>query len=281
MGVGVLSKPLPSFIIHGNRNTGSLTEQAISALRTKFSEYGHEPSPAMWAGIKALLETLERMADGDLAPAAYLSPLDPGVGKTLAVVAFVLALLRSGWHADVGVLICVSRLEEIATLIGKMHLAKDDVAVYTADETINALGSDDIDSARILFVTQQMVSSRLSDGKPFGSLDRFHFCGQPRQVRIWDEAMLPAEELTLTVDALARLPSLVRQLSSPLADRMHALCEEVRSLKDGQTCIFPDLEEEYGVTFEDAKTAFAKQPTRDREAAHALWHLSGKTVRVA
>jgi len=235
----------------------------------------------MWAGIIDLVDALESMANGTLDPLPYLSPLDPGVGKTEAVVEFIRALMSSRAHRDVGVLICVSRLEEIKTLIEKMQLAKDDVGVYTADDDTNALGSGDIDNARILFVSQQMVNSRLSDGKAFKDLDLLHFGGSPRQVKIWDESMLPAEELTINVDALARLPSLVRKLSFPLADRLHALCEEVRALKNPTTYTVPDLEAEYDLEYEDAKPLFSKEPNRDREAAYTLWKLSGKTVRVA
>jgi len=224
----------------------------------------------MWVGIAALVDALEQMANGTLRPLPHLSPLDPGVGKTEAVVEFIRSLLSSRYHRDVGVLICVSRLEEIKTLIEKMQLAKEDVAVYTTDGDTNALGSEDIDNAQVLFTTQQMVDSRLSDGKAFEDLSLLHFRGKPRQVKIWDEAMLPAEELTLNVYSLARLPSLISKISSPLAERLLALCEEVRSVDKATTYKFPDLEEEYGLAYEDAKAAFSKQLPRDREAARTL-----------
>lgn len=235
----------------------------------------------MWVGIIDLVDTLERMANGTLKRLPHLSSLDPGVGKTEAIIEFVRALLSSRAHQEVGVLICVSRLEEIATLIEKLQLAKEDVGVYTTDDDTNALGSEDIDSAGVLFVTQQMVNSRLSDETEFADLDPLHFRGEPRQVKIWDEAMLPAEELTLNVDALARLPSLLRKFSSPLADHLHALCEEVRSLDKPTTCKIPDLIAEYELAYEDAKTVFSKEPPRDREAGYTLWKLSGTTVRVS
>ena len=121
-------------------------------------------------------------------------------------------------------------------------MERNEVAVFTRDDETNALGSGDIGSARVLFLTQQMIDSRLSDGKQFKNLNFFHFRGQPRQVKIWDEFMLPAKELTLNVDALACLPSLLRGLSSPLADKIHAVCEEVRSSPDQTPCAhFPIL----------------------------------------
>jgi hypothetical protein len=155
------------WFVDDDYSSGELKDQTISALKSNFLEYGHAPSETMWVGIAALVDALEQMANGTLDPLPYLSPLDPGVGKTEAVVEFIRALMSSRSHRDVGVLICVSRLEEIKTLIEKMQLAKEDVAVFTTDPETNELGSDDIDNARVLFVTQQMVNSRLSDGEDF------------------------------------------------------------------------------------------------------------------
>ena len=72
--------------------------------------------------IKALIDALAGMANGTLHHLPYLSPLDPGVGKTEAVVHFIRNLIASPSHGDVGVLICVSHLREIGTLIHKMGL---------------------------------------------------------------------------------------------------------------------------------------------------------------
>ena len=274
-----VSSTLDHFI-EDNYSDGELTDKTLSDLRSTFSQYGHEPSEAMWVGIRALIDALAGMANGTLHHLPYLSPLDPGVGKTEAVVHFIRNLVASPSHGDVGVLICVSHLREIGTLIHKMGLDREDVAVFTRDDETNALGSDDIDNARVLFVTQQMVDSRLSDGKAFSDLSLFHFKGNPRQVKIWDEEMLPAEELTLNVDALARLPSLLRKISSPLADRIHTICEEVRSVANGTSYRFPDFVGEYELDYEDAKAGFSKEPARDREASRILWSLSGKLVRV-
>ncbi len=268
------------FFVSGDYRDGELTDQTLSALRAAFAQYGHKPSEAMWVGIRGLVDALERMANGTLDRLPHLSPLDPGVGKTECVIHFVRNLIASPSHSHVGILICVSHLKEIGTLARRMRLNENDVAVYTTDEETNAFGCKDIDKARVLFVTQQMVNSRLSDGKPFRDLSLFHFKGKPRQVKIWDEALLPAEELTLNVDALARLPSLLRKLSSPLADTIHGVCEQVRSLPNGTTYRFPDFASEYDLAYENAKAGFSKEPARDREAARTLWNLSAKLVRV-
>jgi len=96
------------WFVDDDYSSGELKDQTISALKSNFLEYGHAPSETMWVGIAALVDALEQMANGTLAALPYLSPLDPGVGKTEAVVEFIRALMSSRSHRDVGVLICVS-----------------------------------------------------------------------------------------------------------------------------------------------------------------------------
>jgi hypothetical protein len=118
-----VSSTLHEFL-EGCLSSGELSDQTIANLRSRFLEYGHTPSDAMWVGITALIDALESMANDTLASLPYLSPLDPGVGKTEAVVAFIQTLMSSRSHRNIGVLICVSRLEEIAKLIKNMRLVR-------------------------------------------------------------------------------------------------------------------------------------------------------------
>jgi hypothetical protein len=74
---------------------GELTKKTFSDLRSTFAQYGHQPSEAMWAAVRALLQTLEDMANGNLDRLAYLSSLDPGVGKTETVAHFIKNLVAS------------------------------------------------------------------------------------------------------------------------------------------------------------------------------------------
>ena len=74
------------------------------------------------------------MADGTAPPRFFLSSLDPGVGKTTALVHFVKALLRSEQHEGVAVLLCLSRLEEITRLVEDMGLNEADFAVSVAND---------------------------------------------------------------------------------------------------------------------------------------------------
>jgi hypothetical protein len=141
------------------RPRGWLAMDANNHLFVAFnSRYNHQPSVAMWQALYDLHEKLEQMADGELEPLPNLYSLDPGVGKTQAVVQFVRRLLASEEHRDVAVLICVSRLEEIRTLIQDMGLGEEQRGVRTADDEYNKLGVLDTNIARVLFTTQQTAS---------------------------------------------------------------------------------------------------------------------------
>lgn len=116
-----------------------------------------------------------------------LTPFPSTLGKlaqeTRTIIHFIQALMRSPDHDTVGVLLCVSRPDEIRKLTKEMGLSDEDFAVFTADEELNSLGSGRPRSARVLFTTQQMVERRC-EGKLFKDVEVFHFRGHPRSVRI-------------------------------------------------------------------------------------------------
>ena len=64
-------------------------------LRTAFDAYGHRPSQPQLKALDDLLRHLQWMADGELGPSYYVSSLDPGVGKTAAVRAYLQALTEN------------------------------------------------------------------------------------------------------------------------------------------------------------------------------------------
>ena len=97
----------------------SLHQETLARLKAFFDTNGHRPSEAMWTALTELASVLEKMAEGGCPAKMYLSSLDPGVGKTQTVIQFIRALMASKAHQDVGVLICMSRLEEIKSVVGR------------------------------------------------------------------------------------------------------------------------------------------------------------------
>ncbi|QZP08177.1 hypothetical protein [Caenibius sp. WL] len=173
--------------------------------------------------IHALLQALESGLNGTLEDGYHLSAIDPGIGKTLSVSVFLGAWKDASFNPSASVLIGLSRLEEIDSYLENAGLDQKDVAVLTSDTERNALGvpKSQHNDARIMFTTQQMIERR-TRGKAFADASEFHFEGQPRTLRIWDESFLPAEQLALRADDLARLPAALAH--------EHEYAAEVRAL---------------------------------------------------
>src|SRR5262249_51456097 len=120
---------------------GPLATDTIDELKKTFADLKHIPSEDMWAAILQLLVVLEAVANGQADAKFYLSSLDPGVGKTQAVVHFVRRLLLSESYQATGVLLLVSRLEELERLFEQIGVSKDKIAIISGDTDINQLGT--------------------------------------------------------------------------------------------------------------------------------------------
>jgi hypothetical protein len=257
----------------------SLAAKTMSSLHAEFSRIGHAPTPAMWTALEAVANTMERMATHTAAPVVYLSSLDPGVGKTSTVIHFIRALLQSPRHREVSVLICVSRREQIRTIAKEAALAREDYAVLTADPMLNELGCGNPNHARVLFTTHSMIESRCED-RSFTSVSAFHFRGRARDVRIWDEAILPGRTLTLTRDDLGFLFKPLRSRHHALADAVEELFGVLGKTQDGTLLTLPDLAETHRVWLNDALQLVDGGPPDQVSAVETLWFLFGKTVTV-
>ena len=280
-----MNKHLDLKYLYPESEPAPLHVNVIAAMNKRFEEIDHHPSPAMWNDLETTAQYLERMADGKLEPKFYLNALPAGVGKTTLVIEFVKHLIRSEDHRDIGILICVPLLEEIEALIQDIWLAKSDVAVVTGDEEFNKMGSTDANSARVLLTTQQLVERRLQNKINFADLDIFWFDGKPRQVKIWDEALMPWEELTLGVDAITRSASLIRGKNTDLADALVGLAGEIVKLSNGDQYEVLDIETVFEETYDDVhRYLFGGErklgEEHDRRTAYVLWRLAGKQVRV-
>jgi hypothetical protein len=276
----------------------SLADQTISTLKAFFDAKGHHPSEEMWKALAELASVLEAMAEGRCPPKLFLSSLDPGVGKTQTVTHFLKALIPSIEHLDTGVLICVSRLDEIDRFVAEMELARIEYAVLTSDQERNKLGigSTLSNKARVLFTTQQMIERR-GAGRDFADMRDFQFFGRPRQVRIWDESILPGQTITLNCLDMAALLRPLAVTHKGLAEAILATFVELLRVENGAVYQVPDFatlaSEKRGETCNKIPTSFpslldlnealgflASSSPQDQQAITTLWLLSGKTVSV-
>jgi len=191
---------------------GELCTRSMQALRKQFKskEYETNPSEPEWEGLEQITLAIEGMAEGTLKPEFHISSLSCGVGKTSAVCCAVSEMMKlKNKYKDTSVIIFLSRCEEIKSLVKAMGLKDADFAVSVdkagpyADR--NDWGTGNPNTGRVLFTTQQRLRLYLQSRDTFADLEGFHFKGNVRQVRVWDEAILPANTLTLNAFEIARL----------------------------------------------------------------------------
>jgi hypothetical protein len=257
----------------------SLSQQTMAGLIVEFDKYGHKPSEKMWAALEAAAQNLQDQADGVAGESIYVSSLDPGVGKTQTLIHFLRVLVASPDHADVAVLVCVSRLEQVKAIVEAAGLSPSDFAVITSDSGLNDLGADDPTTARVLFTTHQMVLKRAGGGD-FRDARDFHYRHEPREVRIWDEAILPGETLTVSRYQLSSLFEPLAYLFPALVRDLEALFERVKVANTGDQIELEDLSTKHRISAGAAIDALLARGYKNPTYVETLWKLFGRMVSV-
>jgi len=257
-----------------------LVARTMRDLATYFAERGHRPSLEHRAVLRAFAETMGAMAVGSTPASIFLGAADPGLGKTETTIHFARALADSRDHAGVGMLICVPRKDEAVRLAAALPAGK--VVIFTSDTAANDKAKGDPNTAQFLITTQQMVEARAHprnapEPRRFGSLSEFYYRGEPRAVRVWDEAWLPGKGVTLDKDDLSGLFKLLRKLSPKARDEAETLAATMQDLGDGDLVTIPDFTA-YGDLV--AAASGKSYGPAQRAAAEALAIMSGRTVRV-
>ncbi|WP_334380402.1 hypothetical protein [Bradyrhizobium sp. AZCC 1577] len=225
------------------------------------------------------------MANGTCLPAVFVSSLDPGVGKTQLLIHFLRELLRSKDHQNVAAMVCVNRKDQIKLIAEDAAL--DQFAVLTADDEMNGIATAQVDDARVLFTTQQMVEARCEQTHSFTAVTAFYYRGQPRAVRIWDESMLPGKPVTVSLDELRALPLHIRKVQPEFTDALDDLIKQVELATDGAQVTIADLQTRFDFPLHAAVRAVSEaaagppvRPSITVEIVQKLWCLLGRAVTV-
>ena len=104
--------------------------------------------------------------------------------------------------------------------------------------------------------------------------------GRARQVRIWDEAILPASPICVNVTLIEAMTHIFRKHNKKLLDEIDGLIAMVKRAKDKEFVEVPAFEEMYGVDTNDVLALFHDQKRQIRDAANDLWLISGKAASV-
>lgn len=259
----------------------SLADHAFHLLIKDFQARGQTPSNQMLEAVRDVLSTLEAMAEKTCLDHVFLSSLDPGVGKTSAVVSFIKALRFSPRfdHQDTAVLVCLSRLEQIEEMIRATGLTKDEFAVLTSDDGLNELGNDDRQNARFLFTTQKMIESR-SHGRSLHRVPELLYRSLRRQVVIWDESMLPAKPITVNQYDVSSLLKPLKTVSSTLRDILEQTFDTLKSTMDKGVMTVPSFTHLTGLELSDVLAMSEDLSEADKQSLRSLWQMSGQRVSV-
>ncbi|NSY39291.1 DEAD/DEAH box helicase family protein [Leisingera sp. ANG59] len=254
--------------------TSSLSDQILSDLEATLEARGMTTTEPQLEALADVVATLCDMADGSCAPTIHLSSLDPGMGKTTALTHFLRRFVASPDHLHVGVLVCLSRLDEIRRLVDEAGLNEADFAVLCSDKEVVDLSATKADAAQVLFTTQQMLAKRCA-GRRMSEIREFRYLGQARAVRVWDETIEPGEVITMSADELAAMLSPLRRISPVLADQVQALQFDLTTSPPGQILQMPALEALFTIAIDEVPA------TEDfRKRLDKLKAMAGRAARI-
>jgi hypothetical protein len=262
----------------------SLSAETLRLLKASFTALGHFPSEPMWRGIEDFAKHLQQMADGGCEPRFYLSSLDPGVGKTQTIIHFIRALLASRQHDHVGVIIFFYTKQQIQEVVDRAGLMPNDFAVLMtaeeeAEQELIDRGNNKAASARVLFTTQQRLQLVCRD-KNFSAVASYHFLGLPRQVRIWDEALLPATETVVRAYDIPGLIPAISALQPEFVEHVNELCARLHGTADREVVFVPNLAATEGLTLSRLLRSGRGLSSDEKRLATDLWSLFGTSVSV-
>jgi hypothetical protein len=237
-----------------SNSRGPLCAETMRTLKAFFDRQQHYPSTKHWEALEDAAATMEAMADGTCQPRIFLSPIDPGSGKSKTVEMFAQALMTSEQHRSVGMLINVGRIAEAKAIAKDLAEWRPHIAVLTSDDEANSLGGSILEHAQLLITTQQRIELVTGD-RTFEEIASFHYCGMPRAVRVWDEAWLPGKVITLGADDVAVLLKPARGLSPEFRQALSNFMKKLEETNTGEAIDVPDWEHAYGISHADLHAA--------------------------
>ncbi|WP_368413258.1 hypothetical protein [Dongia sp.] len=222
------------------------------------------------------------MAEGSCDPNYYLSSLDPGVGKTQTLLQTVKTIVGDVRHRQVGVIIFLSRLEEIRALVNEGGMEPSTYAVLTSDKDLNAsgLGHEKANDAQILITTQRRFENATIHGRRFSDCSTFFYRSRPRRVRVWDESLVPGRSITIDRYSIASLLEPLNKSFPLLRQDLETIFDTLKDCLDESFYDVPDFATEHGVGPLEAIATLPHSLDKRAETILSLWFLSGRRVGV-
>jgi hypothetical protein len=234
----------------------------------------------MLTALYDLIHTLTAMAEGQAEAKYYLCSVDPGIGKSTAIIQWLKTYLEDPVaFNDQGILICLERYDEIKRFITDSNINGKDFAAFVTEsnEELSSLGltRDHADKAKVLFATKAQIKLR-TDGKLFSNTPQLFYQGKPRQIKIWDESLLLGRPLTLNRLDIGSILRILEQRSPCLVEEVEKVMVNLRNCEDGAIYQMP----EFDLSLNEVLQMFRGSTTDRRNVAETLWLMSGRAVTV-
>lgn len=203
-------------------------------------DFGSSLTPEIESSFDSLIKKMDEGFKGYLEPSFFLSSLDTGMGKSLCIKSFIKSLIISGSIWDAGIIICLQTKAEIKSFIEDCGLNREHFSVLVYNDPLNGEGSGEIGrgEAPVLFTTHQMVRSR--SGLSFTGAKDFYYRGKLRNLRIWDESVLPADPVSFSIDTLASVASVLRLYEEQFVGGLDSFLKTVGWRQAGDAIMVPD-----------------------------------------
>jgi hypothetical protein len=265
--------------------------------RNIFSSKGHNPSSEQWSALSSLIDCMERITTGRTDRKVFLSSLDPGIGKTSALQAFVRSTLRDPAFSKTGILICINNYREIEAFASALiEEFPDRIGVWiTKDKNLTdpatiekhelaglllGLTLTDNAQAQVLITTHERITREMKDHGSFELAEGLHFNGRPRVLRVWDEAWSPSLPITINAWRATRVLSCFAEEYPALASQLNAFLQRVLVGNDGDNLQVPDYVEQYDFDRHSFLEVGPEGNDEDAELLEFLYAVSGKSVAI-
>ena len=131
-------------------------------------------------------------------------------------------------------------------------------------------------------IDPRAVEDPIHLGRSWSDCDEFHFRGQPRVLRVWDETLLAGRPYSINERALFRLiPFLDDKRHYDLADHVKELAYRLPKMTDGALVRTWDIAEEFDLDLGTFLYSLApNERDKIKDVAEALWSMSSNVVRV-
>ena len=260
------SIPLPY-----RRFSNSLLEERDSILRSR----NHLLNSLQRNALGRAADVLGLMASGQAEPPLfYVSPVDVGVGKTTLLVAAGRVLLRTPELRHVGMVMFVSRLDQMPAIRAEIG-GPEAVGFLCRDDETMAMNTGDPKKKQVVLAPQQYLRALAQSGRGYADLYPLNYGGQPRLLRTWDERKEFNSPVVLYQTAIAALPDALQQLHPGFAKTIGDLAHALHGAKTGDRFHIPA-----SLALDAAAEMVFAKKSRALETFRLLKGLSGASVLV-